>query len=114
MKREEDWHRNNMAVLQQLEETELGQQYQEHLAASAKFLALVNSDEGGVPGVLAGTPAPEPLIIGQTKRRIGVTLTPRPVVASKEFEDVDLVLVDQDTTQQQVPDREYRVGHVPY
>eukprot|EP00971_Amphidinium_carterae_P143466 2842512-Amphidinium_carterae.2 len=89
MKREE-WHRNNMDFLQQLDETELGRRYQEHITASARFLARVKSEQGGVPDLLVGTPAPEPTIIGQTKRRI-------------EFEDVDLVLVNQETTQQQVP-----------
>eukprot|EP00971_Amphidinium_carterae_P000215 4552-Amphidinium_carterae.2 len=101
----DDLHRNNMAVLQQLEDTTLGQGYQEHLTSIAKFLGQVTAPEEGVlGGTLAGTPAPEPLIIGQTKRRVGVTLTPGPVITSKEFENVDLVLVDQHVTRQQVPE----------
>eukprot|EP00971_Amphidinium_carterae_P144866 2870468-Amphidinium_carterae.1 len=60
----DDLHRNSMAVLQQLEDTTLGQRYQEHLTSTAKFLGLVTKLEEGVPGgTLAGTPAPEPLII---------------------------------------------------
>eukprot|EP00971_Amphidinium_carterae_P208448 4135756-Amphidinium_carterae.4 len=84
----DDVHRHNVMVLQQLEDPELG------------------------PERLAGVPAPEPRIVCQTKRRIGVTLIPGPVVTSKDFENVDLVLVDQEVERQHAPEIMLREGTV--
>eukprot|EP00971_Amphidinium_carterae_P313811 6236892-Amphidinium_carterae.2 len=100
----EEVHRHNMAVLQELDNPELTKQYNNHMATTTKFLAVITEKEDGVVGVLASTPAQEPQIIEQTRRRVGVTLTPGPAVSSKEFADVDLVLVDQAATRQPVPD----------
>eukprot|EP00971_Amphidinium_carterae_P274289 5443276-Amphidinium_carterae.6 len=91
----EELHRHNMAVLQELDNPALTKEYNNQMANTTKFLAVVTEKEDGVVGVLASTPAHEPQIIEQTRRKVGVTLTPGPAVSSKEFADVDLVLVDQ-------------------
>eukprot|EP00971_Amphidinium_carterae_P148917 2952428-Amphidinium_carterae.1 len=97
-------HKHNMSVLQQLDDTTLGQSYQEHISKSADFLKLISEvAEGTQGGTSAGVPILEPQIVCQTAERVGVTLTPGPNATSKEFLEVDLVLVDQRAERQHVP-----------
>eukprot|EP00971_Amphidinium_carterae_P090860 1798464-Amphidinium_carterae.2 len=88
----------------ELDNSDLTKQYNNHMVATTKFLTVITGKEEGVGGVLASTPAQEPQIIEQTKRRVGVTLTPGPAVTSKEFASVDLILVDQAAIHQPVRD----------
>eukprot|EP00971_Amphidinium_carterae_P338598 6476005-Amphidinium_carterae.1 len=74
------------------------------MVATTKFLSVITDEGEGVGGVLASTPAQEPQIIEQTRRRVGVTLNPGPAVTSEEFADVDLVLVDQNASHHAVPE----------
>eukprot|EP00971_Amphidinium_carterae_P273195 5422089-Amphidinium_carterae.1 len=86
--RREEIHRHNMAI----------QRPHGSYQAATKFLTTVTEEGEGVGGVLASTPAQEPQIIEQTRRKVGVTLVPGPAVTSKEFVDVDLVLEGQKPT----------------
>eukprot|EP00971_Amphidinium_carterae_P268628 5329150-Amphidinium_carterae.4 len=107
----EEIHTYKTAVLRDLEDPELTKKYIDHIAATTKFLATIVEEGEGVGGVLATTPAQEPQIIEQAKRKVGVTLKPGPLVTSREFEDVDLVLVDKHASR--VPVREvYLDGNV--
>eukprot|EP00971_Amphidinium_carterae_P067285 1331925-Amphidinium_carterae.1 len=98
----EEIHIYNTAVLRELDNPELTKKYNDHTAATTKFLATITDEEEGVGGILATTPAQEPQIIEQAKRKVGVTLKPGPAVTSREFENVDLVLVDQHASHQPV------------
>eukprot|EP00971_Amphidinium_carterae_P319603 6352170-Amphidinium_carterae.1 len=98
----EEIHTYNAAVLKELDDPELTKRYSDHIAATTKFLAIITDEEDGVGGVLATTPAQEPQIIEQARKKVGVTLTPGPAMTSREFENVDLVLVDRHASRKHV------------
>eukprot|EP00971_Amphidinium_carterae_P214327 4253611-Amphidinium_carterae.3 len=80
----EEVHLYNMAVLQELDNPDLTRRYNDHMVATTKFLTTITEKGEGVGGVLASTPAQEPQTIEQTRRKVGITLSPGPAVTSKE------------------------------
>eukprot|EP00971_Amphidinium_carterae_P211883 4204685-Amphidinium_carterae.2 len=91
-------HVYNLAVLRELNNPDLTKKYNDHMIATTKFLTTITDEGEGVGGVLASTPAQEPQIIEQARRKVGVTLNPGPALTSMEFAGVDLVLVDQNAS----------------
>eukprot|EP00971_Amphidinium_carterae_P283232 5622962-Amphidinium_carterae.1 len=100
----DDLHRYNLSVLQQLTDVALVQCYQKHTVRAAKFMKKISEEQEETPGgPSAGVPILKPRIVAQTSKRVGVTLTPGPNANTEDFEDVDLVLINEHVVREHIP-----------